>query len=80
MAVSCEEGRAVNFNYDDRMLRQNKIYENATRPRDLKTTAEEEAAVAASAKVQRQRIIGIAILLVALALIAAYLIARILAG
>ncbi|HEY7342598.1 MAG TPA: hypothetical protein VH591_17115 [Ktedonobacterales bacterium] len=70
----------MNFNYDDRMLRQNKIYENATRPRDLKTTAEEEAAVAASAKVQRQRIIGIAILLVALALIAAYLIARILAG
>jgi hypothetical protein len=78
MAAGCEEDTAVNFNYDDRILRQNKIYENATRPRDLKTTAEEEAAVAASAKARRQRIIGIAVVLVALAALAAYLIVHIL--
>ncbi|HEX5546800.1 MAG TPA: hypothetical protein VFX24_05270 [Ktedonobacterales bacterium] len=68
----------MNFNYDDRMLRQAKIYENATRPRDLKTAAEEEAAATASAKARRQRIIGIALSLVALAALAAYLIVRIL--
>lgn len=62
----------MNFNYDDRMLRQAKIYENATRPRDLKTTAEEEAAAIASAKARRQRLIGIVISLVILALFAVY--------
>jgi len=70
----------MNFNYDDRMLRQNKIYENATRPRDLRTTAEEEVTATASRIGRRQRIIGIALVLVALAGLAAYLIARILAG
>ena len=62
----------MNFNYDDRMLQQAKIYENATRPRDLKTTAEEEAAATASAQARRQRIIGITISLVILALFAVY--------
>ena len=70
----------MNFNYDDRILRQNKIYENATRPRDLKTTAEEEAAETSSGTGRRQRIIGIALVLVALAGFAAYLIVHILAG
>lgn len=70
----------MNFNYDDRMLRQAKIYENATRPRELKTTAEEEAAATASRKGGRQRAISIALLVVALAGLAAYLIVRILAG
>ena len=70
----------MNFNYDDRMLRQNKIYENATRPRDLKTTAEEEAAATSGRIGRRQRIIGIVLVLVALAGLAVYLIARILAG
>jgi hypothetical protein len=78
VAADYEEGTAMNFNYDDRMLRQAKIYENATRPRDLKTTAEEEAAATASARARRQRIIGIALSLVALAALAAYLIVRIL--
>lgn len=68
----------MNFNYDDRILRQNKIYENATRPRDLKTTAEEEAAATSSAKARRQRAIGIALVLVALAGLAVYLIVHIL--
>ncbi|HKW22879.1 MAG TPA: hypothetical protein VJO13_15950 [Ktedonobacterales bacterium] len=68
----------MNFNYDDRMLRQAKIYENATRPRELKTTAEEEAAATASRKGRRQRIISIVLCLVALAALATYLIMRIL--
>lgn len=68
----------MNFNYDDRMLRQNKIYENATRPRDLKTTTEEEVAATASGKGRRQRIFGIVVVLVALAALAAYLIVHIL--
>ncbi len=68
----------MNFNYDDRMLRQAKIYEDATRPRDLKTAAEEEVAATASRKGRRQRIIGIVLLLVALAALAAYLIVHIL--
>lgn len=68
----------MNFNYDDRMLRQNKIYENATRPRDLKTTTEEEVAATASGKRRRQRIFGIVVVLVALAALAAYLIVHIL--
>ena len=78
MAVGREEVTAMNFNYDDRMLRQNKIYENATRPRDLKTTTEEEVAATASGKRRRQRIFGIVVVLVALAALAAYLIVHIL--
>jgi hypothetical protein len=78
VAAGCEEDTAMNFNYDDRLLRQEKIYENATRPRDLKTTAEEAAAATASAKTRRQRIIGIALCLLALGALAAYLIVRIL--
>ena len=68
----------MSFNYDDRMLRQAKIYENATRPRDLKTSAEEEAAATASRKGRRQRIIWISVFLVALIALAAFLIVRIL--
>jgi hypothetical protein len=80
MAMGCEESTAMNFNYDDRILRQNKIYENATRPRDLKTTAEEEAASTSGRTGRRQRAIGIALVLMALAGLAAYLIVHILAG
>lgn len=78
VAADCKKDTAMNFNYDDRLLRQAKIYENATRPRELKTTAEEEAATTASRKGRRQRIISIALCLVALAALAAYLIMRIL--
>ena len=68
----------MNFNYDDRMLQQAKIYENATRPRELKTTVEEELAATASAQARRQRLIGITLCLLALGALAAYLIVRIL--
>ena len=44
------------------------------------SAAEENLAVTASAKARRQRALGIVLFLVALAALAAYLIARILAG
>jgi hypothetical protein len=69
----------MDFNEDGR--RQARLYEAEGAPHgygDMRETTPNDLAVAATAKARRQRIIGIAIMLVVLAALAAYLIIHIL--
>lgn len=69
----------MQFNEDGR--RQARLYEAAGPPHgygDMRETTPADLAVAATAKAKRQRLISLTIFLVVLALVAAYLIVRIL--
>ena len=69
----------INYNEDGR--RQARLYEAEGAPQgygDMRETTANDLAVAATTKARRQRIIGLALFLVALAILAAYLIIHIL--
>ncbi len=69
----------INYNEDGR--RQARLYEAAgpaTGYGDMRETTANDLAVAATAKARRQRITGLVLVLVALAILAAYLIIHIL--